>query len=132
MCGDCLSRHQIACWEEASGCGSCRSQHRLQSVTAATATTSSPSSAPEPSADAEAPLEAPQEEEEEAQGPEWTPVEFGPGGKIVIRGEIPSEVGEPVGGEVESREDLSSLFVLGNAGVVAGLLWLMYKAMSSI
>lgn len=31
-CADCLSRHHTACWEEASGCSSCRSANRLSAT----------------------------------------------------------------------------------------------------
>ena len=32
VCADCLSRHHVRCWEEGSGCASCRSTRRLEAV----------------------------------------------------------------------------------------------------
>jgi len=77
-------------------------------------------------------LEPAAPEEGASEESEWVPVAFDADGQIVIRGQRSAEVGDPVGGQVESREDLSSLFVLGNAGVVVALLWVIYRVLSSM
>lgn len=115
VCGDCLSRHHIACWEEAAGCGSCRSQHRLQAVTR-------PTPGP-PVVSAET-----AETGEVAEEIQAVPLLLD-GARIVVRGEIESgaQVGGQVGDQVDSESGFSLPFLIGNLLVGAFLLWAIWN-----